>query len=161
MTHNLHTNVQTRSAPYIFPIRSRSSHPMLLSRLRLFCQIRSSINAAAGCVIYTAEKNTWDKFTAIFMLQICEPGMIFGLRRGGRIHWSMSVWRRFLHPDTVWAHAAWSLPRSTLPLSTSVPLLFFCILFFTVYDRTLALQGGWCSLGLHNSHVSLIPCVSY
>lgn len=75
----------------------------------------------------------------------------------GRIHWSMSVWRRFLHPDTVWTHAAWSLRRSQLFLFSLLSRFFsfvFFFFFFTVQDRTLALQGGWCSLELHNSHVS-------
>lgn len=42
----------------MFDILSHTAHPMLLSSLRLFSQIRSSINAAAGCAIYTAQKNT-------------------------------------------------------------------------------------------------------
>lgn len=40
-----------------------------------------------------------------------------------------------------------------VPIFTSVPLLFV-FFFWTVHYGTLALQGGWCSLELHNSHVS-------
>lgn len=70
------------------------------------------------------------------MLQICDPGMIFGLRRDGRIHWSMSVWRRFLHPDTVWTHAAWSLRRSQLQSSS----FHFCPPSFLLYSFFFFLQ---------------------
>lgn len=86
MTHNLHRRL-IRSAPYTFDILSHTSRPVLLSCLRLFSQIRSSINTAAGCVIYTAfKKKTRDKFAANLMLQIWEPGLIFGLGRHGRTH---------------------------------------------------------------------------
>lgn len=115
------------------------------------------INQHFGRVCYLNCIKTRDKFAAIFMLQICEPGMIFGLRRDGRIHWSMSFWRRFLHPDTVWTHAAWSLRKSQLHSSSFHSPFHFCppsFLFYTVHYRMLALQGGWCSLELHNSHVS-------
>lgn len=93
------------------------------------------------------------------MLQICEAGMIFGLRRDGRIRWSMSIWRRFLQPGTVWTHAAWSLRKSQLHSSSFCSHFHFYppsfrFFFWTVHYGTLALQGGWCSLELHNSHVS-------
>lgn len=165
MTHNLHTK-SVGSVPYMFDILSHTSHPMLLSCLRLFSQIRSSISAAAGCVIYTGQKNAQDKFAAIFMLPICEAGMIFGLQHDGRNHWSMTVWRRFLQPGTFWTHTAWSLRKSQLHSSSFCSPLHFCPPSFHFFFNSAlwkACSTGWLMFtgATQLPCLALIPCVSY
>lgn len=103
--------------------------------------------------------------------QVCS--VILPLQCEGHVHWSVSVWRRFLWPDTVRTH---SPEPSALSVnhtrSSSFPFFFsFLFIFLFFYDFFFFYSSPWNAAGSTGwlvfngttplSCLTLIPCVSY
>lgn len=94
--------------------------------------------------------------------------MFFGLWRDGHIHWSTSIWRRFLQPDAPPPSTPTSNPVnhnctvSLFTLFTSVTPLFFCFfLFYSALWLYRVADVHWSSTTLRVSHSSHVSPISY